>query len=71
MNLKFDLRKAVILAIREITDRINASGLTTNVASISVFAAVTGDLARILISAERLGEYTEEQKERARRRISR
>jgi hypothetical protein len=49
-----------VLAIREIIAGINASGLTTNVASISAFIPAGGDLARMLISGETQGEYTEE-----------
>jgi hypothetical protein len=48
------------LAIREIIGCINASGLTTNVASISAFIPAGGDLARMLISGESEGEHTEE-----------
>jgi hypothetical protein len=55
--------------IGEIIRCINASGLTTNAASISAFIAAEDDLARMLISGEKQGEYTEEQKGRARRRI--
>ena len=39
---------------------INASGLTTNVATISAFVPAGGDLARMLISGETQGEHTEE-----------
>jgi hypothetical protein len=37
--------------------------------AISAFSATGGDLARMLISGEEQGEYTEEQRKRARRRI--
>jgi hypothetical protein len=57
------------LAIGEIIGCINASGLTTNIATISAFVLADGDLARMLISAESQGEYAEEQKKCARRRI--
>ena len=39
---------------------INACGLTINVTSISAFIPAGGDLARMLISGETQGEYTEE-----------
>jgi hypothetical protein len=48
------------LAIREIVGCINASGLTINVAIILAFVPAGGDLARMLISGESQGEYTEE-----------
>jgi hypothetical protein len=48
------------LAIKEIVGCINASGLTINVAIISVFVPAGGDLARMLISGESQGEYAEE-----------
>jgi hypothetical protein len=38
------------LAIRKIIGCINASGLTTNVATISAFVRADGDLARMLIT---------------------
>jgi hypothetical protein len=57
------------LAIREIIGCINASGSTINVATISAFVPAGGDLARMLISGEIQGEYTEEQKKCASHRI--
>ena len=48
---------------------INASGLTINVTGMSTFFPPGGDLARMLISGEEQGEYTEEERKRARRRI--
>ena len=58
-----------VLAIREIIGCISASGLTTNVATISAFVPAGGDLARMLILGGNQGEYTEEQKGCARHGI--
>jgi hypothetical protein len=44
----------------EIIGCISDSGSTINVASISVFISAGGDLARMLISGEKQGEYAEE-----------
>jgi hypothetical protein len=68
MKLEFRFMGAAILAIGEIIGCIKASSLTTNVATVSAFVPAVGDLARMLISAANQGEYTEGQKECARRR---
>jgi hypothetical protein len=47
----------------EIIACINASYLERNVATISAFDPVAGDLARMVISAESQGEYTEDGKD--------
>ena len=57
-----------VLAIGEIIGCINASRLTTNVATVSAFVPAVVDLARMLITGANEGEYTERQKECARRR---
>jgi hypothetical protein len=69
MKFKFRLAGVTVLATREIIGCINASGLTVNVTASDAFASAGGDLARMLISGEKQGEYTEGQKKRARRRI--
>jgi hypothetical protein len=53
----------------EIIGCINASGLIINATTIFAFRPAAGDLARILILGVKQGEYTEEQRKRARRRI--
>jgi len=58
-----------VLAIREIIGRISASGLMINVTAVLTFGPAAEDLARMLILGEKQGEYTEEQKNRAGRRI--
>jgi hypothetical protein len=63
------LQTLAVLAIKEIIGYINASGLTISVMAVSAFGATGGDLAWMLISGEKQGEYTEEQRKRARRRI--
>jgi hypothetical protein len=60
MKVEFRLTGVSVLAIKEIVGCINASGLTINVATISAFVPPGGDLARMLISGESQGEYTEE-----------
>jgi len=69
MKLEFQLTRVVVLVGREIIACINASDWTTNVVNSSAFIAAESDLARMLISGEKQGEHTEEQKGRARRRI--
>ena len=69
MKFEFRLTESHRLAIIEIIGCINASGLTISVITIFAFGATGGDLARMLISGEKQGEYTEEQRKRARRRI--
>jgi hypothetical protein len=68
MKLEFPSWAVAILAIGEIIGCIKASRLTTNVATISAFVPADGDLARMLISVPNQGEYTEGQRECARRR---
>jgi hypothetical protein len=46
-----------------IIDCINASGLRTNAPTLAVFVDELKNLARMLITLEHEGEYTEEQKE--------
>jgi hypothetical protein len=48
------------LAVREIINCINASGLTINIATIFAFVPAGDELAWMLISGESQGEYTEE-----------
>src|SRR5215831_3283921 len=69
MKLESAPGRIVVWGIRKIIHFINAYGLITNVATISPFVPPVGELARILITVESQGEYTEEQKKCARRRI--
>jgi hypothetical protein len=59
MKLEFRSTGVTVLAVRGIIGCINASGLAINVVTISAFVLVDGDLARMLISGESQGEYTE------------
>jgi hypothetical protein len=68
MKLEFLSRGVAILAIGEIIGCIKTSRLTTNVATVSAFVPAVGDLARMLISVVNQGEYTEGQRECARRK---
>jgi hypothetical protein len=63
MMLEFRFTGSGDLGDLRIIDCINASGLRTNAPTLAVFVDELKNLARMLITLEHEGEYTEEQKE--------